>query len=329
VARSGTIRGAIRYGFAVGRVRVLEAGLLSNATLERLLDAKTFEAQKRVLADTVYGRYLEHAQTGRDVEQGLDEFNADIFDFMEESNLPEAVIRFFRVSEDYVNLKSSLKARAVGAELEVPGIRHGSVDRERFVGSLETLPAPFGEVAAQAMDEDGEVVRDLVDRITDAALFRDLLVMAKEADSDYLIGLARLTIDLGNLRLIVRSKRAGRRLADVGEELFEGGTVDPKDLLALYPLDVAEMATRLSGMAPFKEVSSEHIANVERLDVVADNLLMRHAKKARLIAVGVEPVVGYVIARHSEIVVLRMLLLGKLAGLGAEAMRRRIRELYV
>ena len=44
---------------------------------------------------------------------------------------------------------------------------------------------------------------------------------------------------------------------------------------------------------------------------------------------GVQPVIGYVMARRSEIVLVRMLLVGKLAGLSAPALRGRVRELYV
>jgi V/A-type H+-transporting ATPase subunit C len=328
VAYAGTIRNAIRYGYAVGRVRVLESELLTDATLQRLLDAEDLAEQRRVIVDTVYGSYLGEIRTGKDVEEGLDRFNTDLFRFLEEARLPEDVVRFFRRQEDYVNLRGMLKAQALGADVEELLVSHGTVDRESFERELEELPSDLREVAQEAMGPEGGIDADRVDVVVDHAMYRELVEHAEGSGSGYLLSLVRLMIDLSNLRTVVRSKRLGRAAAEVEEALVEGGEVDPGELMSLYPLEVEEMTARLTRLGPYRGTDPGEIARVERLDVVADNLLMRHARQARMVPTGMEPVIGYVIARHSEIVILRMLLLGKLSGLDKDALRDRMRELY-
>ncbi|HEY5275625.1 MAG TPA: V-type ATPase subunit, partial [Coriobacteriia bacterium] len=63
---------AIAYGFATGRVMVLRSRLLGHAAFERLVDAPTFADQLRVLSDTHFGKFVEHARTASDVEQAID-----------------------------------------------------------------------------------------------------------------------------------------------------------------------------------------------------------------------------------------------------------------
>ena len=70
-AATTRIRDDVRYGYAVGRVRVLEGRLLQRPTFERLLDAPDLREQKRILAETHVGRYLESVESAEDVERGL------------------------------------------------------------------------------------------------------------------------------------------------------------------------------------------------------------------------------------------------------------------
>ncbi len=328
MAYSGTISAAIRFGFSVGRVRVLEGRLLPNATLERLLDARSFDEQKRVLADTEYGRCLDEAETAGDVEAVLDDYRRGLFEFLETSRLPQSVLRYFRTRYDYANLKARLKAEALGVPLDEMLEPHGMLGPELFSGSIEMLPAHLRVLDGAVRDGD-VVVRDRIDPVVDRAMHEDLLAVARESGCRLLQDLAELTVNLANVRTVLRAHKLGWPVADVRDALVPGTTVPPRSLLASYNLPFGDMVERLSAVARLSGVSAEDLMEVERFDVLADNLIVRQAKQARLIATGVEPVIGYVMARQSEVVILRMILLGKLAGLSAQALRRRMRELYV
>lgn len=137
----------IRYGFAVGRVRVLESRLLGATLIERLLDAPSFEEQKRVLLDTHVGRFLAQAATARDVEAAIDASLADLYEeFLERSELPEPVIAFFRLPHDYTNLRAALKRRILGVTTQVASAGMGSLDASEFEAPDE-LPGLLGKTA--------------------------------------------------------------------------------------------------------------------------------------------------------------------------------------
>ena len=79
MARMRVIADPQRYGFAVGRVRVLETRLLKKSHFERLLDASSLFEQKRILSETIYGGYLENVNTADDIEIALDRSIADLY----------------------------------------------------------------------------------------------------------------------------------------------------------------------------------------------------------------------------------------------------------
>ena len=140
------IRDDIRYGYAVGRVRVLDGRLLSRTTFERLLDAPDLREQKRILAETHVGRYLEGAETAGEVERALDASLADLYDeFLLHADLPAAVVAYFRLPYDYANLRAALKARVLGiAAGELSAL--GSAPPEAFASDGSGLPEEMREL---------------------------------------------------------------------------------------------------------------------------------------------------------------------------------------
>jgi len=164
-------RDALRYGFAVGKVRVLETRMLDRAAFERLLDAPTLAEQRRVLSETVYGRYIEHAQTAEDLERGLDEALDGFYGYLDEAALPHEVVSFFRVRYDFANLKATIKARLFDAPLEDMIVVHGTLPAESFAGALDELPEPYGALASDLADVDEP---EEIDVRVDAAMYQEL-----------------------------------------------------------------------------------------------------------------------------------------------------------
>ncbi|MDT8369066.1 MAG: hypothetical protein RQ745_07650, partial [Longimicrobiales bacterium] len=70
----------------------------------------------------------------------------------------------------------------------------------------------------------------------------------------------------------------------------------------------------------------EALADPERFDVVADALVVQKLHGARRVAIGPEPVVAYVMQRKFEASMLRMLLIGKIAGVSTDVLRMRLRD---
>ncbi len=318
----------IRYGYAVGRVRVLEGRMLSGGTYERLLDAPTFTEQKRVLSDSPYGRFLEEAETVEGIERGLDRALDELYGFLVTANLPLPVIRFFRVRYDYANLEARLKAELLGVPVDDLLVGLGTVPVEVIKGPPAQLPAFLRSIHTALAAEEHVVTEEQITAAVDLALFEDLRASASSSKSRFLAGLAALMIDLANVKALLRARSKSWRAPDAEALLLAGGTMPASELMKLYPAPVAEIAEALVKRGPLKGVSAERISQLGDFDVLADDLVVRYLKRARMVAAGPEPVIGYVMARQAEVMMLRTLLIGRLSGVPTEVLRRRLRERY-
>jgi V/A-type H+-transporting ATPase subunit C len=309
---------------------VLEGRILPSATYERLLDATTIAQRLRVLADSPYGRYIEGAQTIEDVEYGLERTLDSLYRFLESANLPHPVIRFFRLRYDYQNLKARMKADFFG--VPVPGLltELGTIPAEVFTGPVPLWPSEMHAVYEKVASD--PVVMRSEERIAlevDRARFAATLREAREARSGFMEGLARRQVDFANVRQLLRSRSRGRAAAEVRPLLIEGGSYSAARLMALYALPAESVAGRLSQEAgPFRGVPPERLADLESYDVIADNLAVDYLRQARRVALGPEPVIGYVMARENEVTMVRMLLVGAIAGVPSDTLRHRLRDRY-
>ena len=60
-----------------------------------------------------------------------------------------------------------------------------------------------------------------------------------------------------------------------------------------------------------------------------DNLMIQRIKPQQFEPFGIGPLAAYILGRENEIKSVRIILLGKLNGLPEEAIRERVREMYV
>jgi V/A-type H+-transporting ATPase subunit C len=315
-------RDALRYGFAVGKVRVLETRMLDQAAFERLLDATTLTEQLRLLSDTSYGRYLESAQTAEDVERGLDRALDDFYRYLEEAALPPEVTAFFRTRHDFTNLKAALKARLFGVPLKDLLVGHGAVPAEAFEGDLAELSEPLGSVAEELADATDTAV---IDATVDAAMFGELLRLAKKVKNAFLGRIAQLLIDMGNVKTLVRGVHAGYSEERISGLMNPGGTIPPEQMSLLCPVDPAQLGAALSKFEVCRLLSTADLADPAALDLAVDAVLAGALRDGRKVPVGSEPVIAYVFAREIEAATLRMLLLGKVAGIPHGTLRARLR----
>jgi len=318
-------RDALRYGFAVGKVRVLETRMLDRAAYERLLDAPTQAEQRRLLSETAYGRYLEHAQTAEEVERGLDEALDGFYGYLNEAALPDEVVRFFRVRYDFANLKAALKARLLAAPLDGLIAVHGTVPAEAFAQDAELLPEPLGALAAELAEEEDSAV---IDARTDAAMYAELLRLAKKAKSGYLTRMAKLIVDVGNVKTMVRATHAGLTVEAIRSLLASGGSVPAEELAGLIGVPLSDLPARLKRLAPLVSFPALDLNDPAELDIAVDAVLVAALRDGRRGATGADPVIAYVFAREYEVAALRVLLLGRLTGIPNDTLRARLRASY-
>ena len=113
--------------------------------------------------------------------------------------------------------------------------------------------------------------------------------------------------------------------ADATRFFVEGGDIPIERFVALYRLSVEDAAAQLVKEPLLRGTDPDALMDPGRIDIIVDRVLAQRLRGALMVAIGPEPVIGYVYARRAEITTVRMLLIGKLAGVGAELLHSRLR----
>ncbi|MCI2058192.1 MAG: V-type ATPase subunit [Oscillibacter sp.] len=317
------------------RIRILETRLLSPAQMEQMLTARTDEEVVRLLRESGYPELDPSNPAGLDaaLSQVREHTLEDLADMVPDS----LYLDLFRLKYDYHNVKSLLKAEAVGADPEHMLTDLGRVPAAALRTALEgetdeALLPPMLLSAAREMRETLETTRDpqLADMAADAWYYRELADLAERPGSEFLRGYVRLQIDAVNLRVLVRTQRMGKNAAFACGALFAGGEIDAEALLAvsqahgqglakLYETSVLRAAAEegqrvLQGAAPTE------------FEKLCDDAVSGYLARSRYVPFGEEPLVSYLAARETEYLNLRILLMGRRAGLDPETIRARLRK---
>jgi V/A-type H+-transporting ATPase subunit C len=316
---------SIKYGFAVGRVMVLRTRLLSRATYERLLDAPTFQEQRRVLSETHFGRFIEGAVSASDVEVAVDESLRDLYEeFLERSELPPAVVGYFRAPYDFAALRGALKARALGDHAPAPSVFLGRAGFEGF-DEPASLPGALGRTARDVLGAEEPLDAEAIDAAVDRAMFAELMRLARESRVGFLGRLASREADAVNAKVLLRAAIAGRSPDSVRDSLVPGGTWDADSAADLVsrPMELAQAVVIARVLAA---ASPDELLELTRLDVLVDAASARLAREAAHGPIGPEPVLAYVLQRRAEAATVRAVLVGRLAGLPRDVVASRLRE---
>ena len=318
-------------------VRALENNLLTEEQFEQLISAKSDDEESKLLQSFGYGQLEPKHPEALDADlvavraEALEELTA---------GMPEpGDLDVFKIKYDYHNVKVLLKAEAMGVS---PGEMLTALGRvstkEMYVAHQErdgsNLPGHIDDAAREGYDI-LSATRDpqLCDIAVDKWYFVDLLETAEATGSEFLLDYVRLMIDAANLRTLVRTLRMGKNADFLRGVLFQGGKAPLEELLRvsanngnglaeLYALSRLEEAAALGA----KALSGGLLTDFEK---ACDNALSAYLDAARLIPFGEEPVLAYLTARETEYTNLRIILMGRMAGVPADVIRSRLRAGYV
>ncbi|MCD7886225.1 MAG: V-type ATPase subunit [Clostridiales bacterium] len=324
------------YLFLSTRVHVLQRALLTQERMDRMLEAPTNAEAAKVLVECGYPEMpvVDVDSINAALAAVRDSLYRDL-----NNNAPDPkLIDVFKLKYDYHNAKTLLKAEAMKtdpARLLVEAGRFPSavVAESLTNGNFSALTAPF----AAAIREAREILStthnpQLSDFALDRAYFAEMLQLAKDTGSDFLVGYVQMMIDVANLRSLVRVLRMGKNEDYLKNVLFDGGTVAVRPLLnaaasggefgAIYGV------TPLAGAAEAGEAAIKG-GSLTTFEKACDNAVMDYVSAAKYVSFGEAPVVGYLVARDNEFTAVRIIMTGRLAGLSTDLIRERLREAYV
>lgn len=327
------------YLYLSAHLKARERNFFTPQQLQRLILARDEEEVGKLLSEHGWQPIAPGSMDA--LEKEISRQRRAAFDLLYRYAPDPAIIDLFRLKYDIHNLKVLTKATVQGLDatelLSGAGIYPPKKLTEIFLEKQYYQLSPGLSAGLQEAIELLSRTGDpqLSDLRLDAAKAAEMLRLATESESEFLLGYVRLSIDADNLRVLTRVSLAGKGFDYLRRAIFPGGNTLvqlPPEINAEWVLGLfghgflanaaAAAAAALTGKATGKEL-------LARLDLACDNALVEYLKTAKLIPFGEAPVISYLLTVEAQLVAIRTIVGGRLAGLSAEHITERLRQSYV
>jgi V/A-type H+/Na+-transporting ATPase subunit C len=327
------------YAYAVGRIRALETRLLDRSRYERMIDANSAEETLKVLAESDYANAVGEMAGVHDFESLLSNELRNTFNTVLKLSPNPKEIAALALRYDVHNLKVLFKEKFLGIKSDLI-IGAGTLDPEKLEIAINEddfrdLPEKLRQ-ASEKISEEFPLNRNpqLIDLALDQVLYSQLLEEADKNKSEFLKGLFKRQIDLVNLKSLIRVKRMGLDREFLRKVLLPGGMLPLDRLISLVDEPLESIITSLA-MSDYSELVGEGVRDwidrgtASRLEKLSDDYITNYLKRGKWTPFGPEPLIGYRWAKEMEIKNIRLILVGKINKLPAEAIRERLRDGYL
>ena len=327
------------YFYGVGRIRALEAKMLSPAQIARMSAAADFQSAFAVLPETPYAEHLTKLKHPFDFEE-LCELERlalkNLLDHLAPEN--EIITTLFR-KYDYQNLKiliRSMLGAKKGIELYS---RAGTLAIEKLkLFVFEGLKEPEEKEISEAIEDaktSYEKNKDpqSIDLSLDQRYFSYLKQVCSTSPSQLIREMVNYKIDLTNIKTLFRLQELKKDKKFLETALLEPGFIDKDLLLELSDKGPQEIISKLNFTPYFPQLTEgiDHFAKTKSfylLEKIIDNFVIEQFKKAKYLSSGLEPLIGFYLAKESEIKTVRFILICKKNYVQAERIKERLRMSY-
>ena len=322
---------ADKYIYAVARVRALEMSLMSQAAIEQLIATDSYKKAVQFIVEKGWGD-SENASMNEDdiLKAETDKTWAVVAEMVDDMSVFDVI----RLPDLYHNLKAAIKTVVAGESpahvffdnAEISGQQMLDIVRNK---AWDRLPEHMRDCAREAWDSmaqagDGQMCDAVIDRGTLVAIMQ----AAKKTNDKLLKDYAETTVAVADIKIAVRSMKTRKSKDFMKRAMAPCDTLDI-DRLAMAAVSGMEEIERYladTAYAGGAEALSESASAFERW---CDNRIIETIKPQKHNPFTVGPIVAYILARLNEIKTVRIILTCKLNQLPEDAIRERVREMYV
>lgn len=329
-----------QYAYSIGRIRAIERKLLDKSKLDRMVEAKSPEEVLKVLQEADYGSLSSDSTNIYEYEKLLGEEYKKVYNILKEIAPEPHVFDLFLISNDYHNIKVLLKSEFSGQDDKDLLIDSGSIPSDKLKTMIrDRNMANMPNIMKNAVEECIETYNktfdpQVIDIILDKASFKQMKDTSTKSGYKFINDLVTLTIDLANIKVFLRVKALKKNLDFLNKVLIQDGNINNK----LYTdnldntLDGFIDAMQHTSLGAFLEEGIENFkttGSLTKFEKLSDNLILNYVKKSKYVTLGIEPLVGYLMAKETEIKNARIIIVSKINNISNEVIRERLREAYV
>ena len=331
----------VQFAYGIGRIRVIEKQLIDKAKLERMVESKTIEEALKVLYEAGYNSVeADNNVFSYEYERLIKEEQKNLYNLMKEITKESEVIDIFLLSNDYHNIKVLLKSEFLGLEnndnlLEVTTIPEESLKTILKERDFNNLPSHMKDAIEECIDAFGKT-RDprLIDLILDKTYFMHALELSKNMGILFVEELLEIIIDITNIKTFLRIKKLSMSAEFMEQNLIPGGKIDNNIFVTCFGLSLDKFMEYMKGY-PYKDICEKGIEyinttnSIAMFEKLADDYLIMHVKRFKYKTLGIEPLIGYLLAKENEFKNIRIVMVGKINNLPINIIKERLRETYV
>lgn len=318
------------YAYAVARVRANETSLLTAADIEQLIAAENLQTALRFLEDKGWGSCENYENISFALKQQVQ----NTWKLLCEISPDISELDFLIVKNDFHNIKAALKELISNIKDSESFIVPSIISPEQIKDAVfNNRFFEFPDFARDGAEKTYEVLTrtsdgQLADIMLDALALNTITEKAKATKNKFIIDLAELICVTANIKTALRAARTGKDEQFLDAALCKTQTLDKSALADAAKKGPEELINYLSNTA-YSE-AAEHIKlSTTSFEKWCDDILMLHVANARFVSFGVEPLIAYYIAKDAEIKTVRIILSCKHNKLPPEAIKERVRKLYV
>lgn len=320
-----------KYTYAVARIRALEVSLLTNAVIEQLLACKSAEQALQLLVEKGWGDLTAGTL---DADEVLNKEEEKMWQTIREVAPDMHVFDVLSLPKLYHNLKAAIKEVCTEVEnknifyddCEIPGEEMFALVQNK---EFDKLPGNMSATAREAFDtllhtRDGQ----LCDLIIDHATLEAMLEAGKKSGEKIIEEYAQTAVAIADIKIAVRSQKTGKNAEFMKKAMVNCSEINVNQLTQAALAGAEEIAQYLEGTS-YREGADALRISPSAFERWCDNKMTDSMRSQKYESFSVGPLLAYLLARQNEIKTVRIILTGKQNEFPDEAIRERIREMYV
>lgn len=338
-----------QFAHVLGRIRSMEAHMLNENEIERMLGASNVKEAFKILNETSYSHHVLDVANVDEFQTVLDNELLDTAKMLRKLSPASEYLSVLWYLYDVHNVKTLLKGKLNKVwEEDIDGLLSnlGSLDLEKLKAYFRTEGAHFPDTVFEEhkvrfvetiRKVEAEYAKNenylLIDLMFDKLYFELALEIAKDSGDAFLIEFMVKNVDLFNMGALFRLKFKETEAAEIKKVFADGGILDLGDMERLAEKNVSEIPALLKE-THYKQIGQAIVEEFEtsktmiKIDEMSQNHLTDFVKQAKAVTYGIAPVVAFFWAKNNNAQIIRMILLAKIAGIKPEAVKPHIRSLY-
>jgi V/A-type H+-transporting ATPase subunit C len=332
---------SLDYSHPVARIRVLENKLINSNQIERLVDSKEPKAFFEVLSDSAYANHFNLTDNPSEFQKIINQEIKQTKFFLEKNNPFPDQLDWLWLKYDVLNIKSAIKYKLSNQDISPEKLSDlGSINKDKIIKSVYNIDKTKLDIEFQDMiDQSIQAFKKnsdprIIDQIIDKSYFKILHQKLSQVKSRKIKEYIKSKIDLYNIKLIFRNKSLATNKKLFSQYVVNGGNISKSDIIKSYDdhLENIEKNLKFFTYRKLLQLSLEYFTKYNSFilfEKLSYDFLIDQLRFAKYEPFGIEPLVGYFLAKDNEAKLLRIIMISKINNIESNIIHQQLRKLYL